>query len=68
MPVATIVTVDAHIQGYNDRDDVRLTRLRDGRDQGNADMMNGAMARTEARTMLARWCYLCYNDEGKGDG
>ena len=27
MPVATIVTVDAHIQGYNDRDDVEIDEV-----------------------------------------
>ena len=30
-------------------------------------MMNGAMAKTKARTMLTPWCYLCYNDKDKGD-
>ena len=47
---------------------MRLTRLQDGSDQGNADMMNGAMTKTKARTMLTRWCYGCYNDKNKGDG
>ena len=46
---------------------LRLTRLRDGSDQGNADMMNGAMTKTKARTMLTRWCYGCYNHQDKGD-
>ena len=46
---------------------MRSTRLRDGSEQGNADMMNGAMTKTKARTMLTPWCYLCYNDKDKGD-
>ena len=44
-----------------------LWRPRFGSEQGNADMMNGAMAKTKARTMLTPWCYLCYNDKDKGD-
>ena len=45
---------------------LRVTRLRDGSEEGNADMMNGALTKTKARTMLTRWCYLCYKDKDTG--
>ena len=47
---------------------MRLARLRDDSEQGNADTVNGAMTKTKARAMLTRWCYLCYNDKDTGDG
>ena len=47
---------------------MRLTKLQDGNEQGNADEMNGAMTKTKATTMLTRWCYGCYNAKNKVDG
>ena len=46
---------------------LRVTRLRDGSEEGSADMMNGALTKTKARTMLTRWRYLCYKDKDTGD-
>ena len=48
-----MMTVDAHARRW----------LQYGSEQGDTDMMNGAMLKTEARTMLTRWCYGCYNDK-----
>ena len=47
---------------------MRSTRMRDGSEQGNADVMDGAMTKTKAGTMLTRWCYVCHNVKDKGDG
>ena len=38
---------------------MRLTKLQDGNEQGNADKMNGAMTKTKATTMSTRWGYGC---------
>ena len=47
---------------------LRLTKLQDGNEQGNADKINGAMTKTKATTMLTRWSYGCYNAKNNVDG
>ena len=47
---------------------LRLTKLQDGNEQGNADKMNGAMTKTKATTMSTWWGYGCYNAKNQVDG
>ena len=67
--MATMRTMDSHIQDYNDKDNAEIDEVARRRrtkqcwyDEWCYDKEKGA------RTVPTRWCHGCYNDKAGGDG